>query len=363
MSVYKKIQFDCKHFRGSTPCKPNKERGKVCDTCNEYKPFDKRILIIKLGAIGDVIRTTPLITGFKKLYPDCHITWMTHSPDVLPKDEINEILTPDFLSFYKLENTAFDIALNLDKETEACALLARVNSKEKFGYILQNQHIAAATPAGEHKLVTGLFDNLSRQNTKHYLDEIFEICNLKFEGEKYLINFNLSLADEWNSVREEAHGKKIIGLNTGCGVRWQTRLWPRESWVELIQKLQDSGYYPVVLGGKDEDDVNSYYVQATGCFYPGHFPLDEFIALVSHCDVVVTTVSMMMHIALALDKKLVLFNNIFNAHEFHLYGQGEIIEPTSGCDCYYGNTCTRTRHCMSDISVATVFDSIKKLAH
>jgi len=69
-------------------------------------------------------------------------------------------------------------------------------------------------------------------------------------------------------------------------------------------------------------------------------------------------VSMMMHIALGLDKKMVLFNNIFNKYEFELYGQGVIVEPHTGCDCYYGSKCTRSVHCMKDISVDQVYNEI-----
>jgi ADP-heptose:LPS heptosyltransferase len=358
MSEYNAIKYDCRHFRGGIPCKPNKESGQVCSTCNEYDQIKTRILIIKLGAIGDVIRTTPLLTRLKQEYPNSHVTWLTQSPAVLPKEMIDEIFTPDFLSFYKIKTQHYDIAINLDKEIEACALLAEVDSVEKFGFTLKDRHIDAATPAAQHKLVTGLFDNISKHNTKNYLEEIFEICHLDFRGEKYKLNYNEKLAAKWNSLRDEAEGKRIIGLNTGCGVRWQTRLWPQENWIALIKKLQENGYYPIVLGGKDEDDVNSYYVQATGCFYPGHFQLDEFIALVSHCDVIVTAVSMMMHIALGLDKKMVLFNNIFNKYEFELYGQGVIVEPHTGCDCYYGSKCTRSVHCMKDISVDQVYNEI-----
>jgi len=362
MSEYGSIKYDCRFFRGGIPCKPNKTSNQVCSTCTEYAPIQTRILIIKLGAIGDVIRTTPLLTRFRKEYPNCHISWITQSPAVLPKELVDEIYTPDFLSIYKIKQYKYDIAINLDKEVEACALLAEVESERKFGFTWKNNHIEAATPAAEHKLVTGLFDNISKTNTKNYLEEIFEICHLDFQGEPYKLNYNQNLAKKWNSIREEANGKKIIGLNTGCGVRWQTRLWPQENWIELIKQLQNDGYYPIVLGGKDEDDVNSYYVQATGCFYPGHFQLDEFIALVSHCDVIVTAVSMMMHIALGLNKKMVLFNNIFNKYEFELFGQGSIIEPSTGCDCYYGNTCSREKHCMKDLSVAQVFNEIKKWA-
>lgn len=362
MNEYPSIKYDCKHFRGGIPCKPNKESNQICSTCNTYEPIQTRILIIKLGAIGDVIRTTPLLTRFKKEYPNCHISWLTQSPAVLPKDLVDQIYTPDFLSFYAIKQFKYDIAINLDKEVEACALLAEVDAKTKYGFTWNNNHIDAATPNSEHKLVTGLFDNISKENKKNYLHEIFEICHLDFQGEPYKLNYNTNLASKWNSIREHAGGKKIIGLNTGCGIRWQTRLWPQENWVELIKRLQAENLYPIVLGGKDEDDVNSYYVQATGCFYPGHFQLDEFIALVSHCDTIVTTVSMMMHIAIGLEKKMVLFNNIFNKYEFELYGNGVIVEPSTGCDCYYGNTCKRERHCMKDITVDEVFSQIIALS-
>ena len=52
---------------------------------------------------------------------------------------------------------------------------------------------------------------------------------------------------------------------------------------------------------------------------------------------------------------------IFNVHEFELYGRGIIIEPTSGCDCYFGNSCSREKSCMKDITVRDVLSNIAVL--
>jgi heptosyltransferase-2 len=134
--------------------------------------------------------------------------------------------------------------------------------------------------------------------------------------------------------------------------------------MELIKKLQAQNYFPLLLGGPDEDDMNKKYSSSTGAFYPGTFTLPEFIALSSVCDCILTAVSMMMHIAIGLKKPLALFNNIFNSHEFYLYDNGMIIEPSTGCDCFYGNTCLRgEKHCMKDIPVEQVFSSIRKLVN
>lgn len=355
------LKFDCLYFKGHVPCIPNKLRNKVCISCNEYKPISKRILIIKLGAIGDVIRTTPLLVKYRQLYPDCHITWVTQSPEVLPVDQINAIFRFDFISVYTVRNMEFDIAINLDKEPEACSLLKDVRSKEKYGFIWNNFHLDAATPNAEHKLITGLFDQYSKENKQSYLEEIFEICHLQFNDEPYLLNVDPALKEQWQILRSFANGKKIIGLNTGCGKRWTTRLWPNEYWINLVKELQKIHLFPVLLGGEAEDENNQILFKETGAYYPGFFPLKEFIAITSYCDVVVTQVSMMMHIVTALKIPLVLLNNIFNTHEFYMYNNGLIIEPSTGCDCYYGNTCKRERACMYDISADNVLKGICSL--
>ena len=152
------VKFDCRHFRTGIPCIPNKKENAICPSCNAYDKIQTRILIIKLGALGDVIRTTPLLERFKKEYPGVHVTWLTLSPAILPKDQIDVIYTWDFTSVFTIENSTFDIAVNLDKDPEACMLLAKVDAPIKYGYTWENNHIAPATEKASHKLLTGFFD-------------------------------------------------------------------------------------------------------------------------------------------------------------------------------------------------------------
>jgi len=356
------VKFDCKYFRGDIPCKPNKLRGKRC-TCDEYVQVSHKILIVKLGALGDVIRSTTLLVKYRKLYPNAHITWITHSPDILPHDgSIDEIAKFEYKNIFPLFSQEFDIAINLDKDKEACTLLSTVKAKKKYGFTLKDGHLAGYNAAAERKIITGLFDEDSKKNTESYPQEIFDICELKFEKEEPVLNVNKVLVEKWHVLKQKSKDKKIIGLNTGCGPRWLTRLWPDTYWQELIYNLQKAGYYPMVLGGPDEDAKNRKFAEQTGAYYPGTFSLEEFIAITANCDVVVSAVSMMMHIAIGLKRPLVLFNNIFNKHEFEMYGRGIIVEPTSGCDDFYGNTCTREQCCMNDLPVDTVFAAIQKLA-
>ncbi|MBL7136389.1 MAG: glycosyltransferase family 9 protein, partial [Candidatus Marinimicrobia bacterium] len=181
------VNKDCRYFRGDIPCIFNKREGIHCDNCKYYSKTKEKILIIKLGAIGDVIRTTPLLVKLKNEYPESMIYWFTLTPEILP-NSIDKKLDFELKNILFVENTTFDILINLDKDLEACALAKEINAKKKFGFTLANGVPIPINDFAKHKYFTGLFDDISQINKKSYVEEIFEICGYKFSGEKYLIN-------------------------------------------------------------------------------------------------------------------------------------------------------------------------------
>ena len=114
----------------------------------------------------------------------------------------------------------------------------------------------------------------------------------------------------------------------------------------------------MLLGGSQEHEKNLKNANMSGATYLGHFPLQDFISLVDQCDLVVTQVTMALHIAIGLGKKIVLMNNIFNRHEFELYGLGEIVESPEQCGCYYSTNCPHES--MRKILPDYVMNSIKR---
>jgi ADP-heptose:LPS heptosyltransferase len=353
-----KLKTDCRYFRGDIPCKPHKRYGVHCydknrKLCRHYDQTSAKILIIKLGAIGDVVRTTPILHKLKKENPKAEIWWLTLTPEIVP-GVVDVVLPFTAQSIVTLNAVRFDKTYNFDKDKEACALCSSLSARVKRGFILKNGKCAPINKAAEHKFITGLFDDINKSNTKSYLEEIFEIAGFKFKGEKYILENHFS-DYQWNIPKN----KKIIGLNTGCGGRWISRLWSEKNWISLAKKIQRAGYIPLLLGGKQEHEKNLKIAKQSGAKYPGYFPLKQFISEVNQCDLVVTGVTMAMHITIGLGKKIVLFNNIFNRNEFELYGLGKILEPEFKCDCYFSPTCKN--NCMQYIHVDKVFDTIQNL--
>ncbi len=70
--------------------------------------------------------------------------------------------------------------MNLDKDALAISLVDKISAKKKSGFTIDEFGHAKpiGTKAEEHKWLTGLFDDLNKENTKHYVREIFDICRV-----------------------------------------------------------------------------------------------------------------------------------------------------------------------------------------
>ena len=353
-NIYK---TDCRYFRGDVPCEFHKLQGVKCYDCNIYNPINYKILIIKLGAIGDVIRTTPLLHKLKSEHPNAMIYWLTLTPEVLPSI-VDKPLKFGLESVLILQQINFNKAINLDKDPYATALMNTINSNEKYGFFMNNGAPAPCNSTAEEKYLTCLFDDVSKSNTKSYLTEIFEICNYKFNGEEYILPKVES--HDWNLGNH--HNKKVVGLNTGCGERWTSRLWNFDYWVKLIELLKSKDYFVLLLGGKQEDDRNMQLSKITGAKYTGFHSLPKFISLMNECNTVVTAVTMGLHLAIGLRKKVILMNNIFNPNEFELYNRGSIVQPAKECKCYFAPKCKNTDDyfCLDSLTPEMVFEAIEK---
>ena len=325
-----------------------------CGECQWYDPTVERILIIKLGAVGDVIRTTPILHKLKLEFPKSVIHWLTHTPEVIP-EQVDYIHPWQLEDIIQLQATDFDLLINLDKDPQACALASLISAKIKRGFVLRDGKPAPVDKLAEAKFLTGIFDDLNKANLKSYLVELFEICGYRFAGEKYILSNFDHHGYEW----EIPQPKPLIGLNSGCGGRWKSRLWPEKNWETLANQLNERGFGVLLLGGAEEHDKNQRIAANCSAAYLGHYPLPQFINLVYQCDLVVTAVTMAMHIVIGLEKRLVLFNNIFNRNEFELYGLGQILEPEFECSCFYAPECPND--CMQYIYPERVLATCEQL--
>ena len=367
----KAIAADCRHFLGDRPCSFHKKEAVTCPDCIHYFPVKTRVLVIKLGAMGDVLRTTSLLPTLSRHFKASHITWVTRKesfPLLGRNPFLDTLLETHAETLGRLQIETFDLVINPETTKESAALASIARGKKKRGFGLSPRGTVFSYNNGANEIFRmGLRDDLKKQNRKTYEELICQLSDLPYER-----NFPvLSLTEEemrWGEEavlgRRYAKGKPTVGINTGGGTRWPLKRWTTEGFIELTKRLsRRSGVQVLLFGGPAEAEINRQIASRlgrsvidTGCFNPPR----QFASLLNLCDVVVTGDSLALHIGLALHKRMVVLLGPTSEAEIDLYGLGKKITAEIDCLCCYRQACARSPNCMEGISIETVYHSVEE---
>jgi ADP-heptose:LPS heptosyltransferase len=370
------LKTDCKYFPGDRPCSFNKREVVKCDVCPYYETEQTRILIIKLEAVGDVLRTTCILHGLKEKYPKSEITWIT-CESAVPLFENNKFVDRVFV--YESTETIlhvmveeFDVVINLDSAPDSTVLASTVKSKERIGYGFDTKgnvfpfNIEAIT-----WLEMGAFDELKKKNTRSFQDLMLDICRLKTTKKDIIVELSEEELKFARSFAERSglnHQSLKIGINTGASNRWQFKQWTLEGFEKLIKLLLERTDATILLyGGPSEKERNEYLSK----LHPTRVlntdadnSLRQFFALVTLSDIFLTGDTLALHVATALKKKVIALFGPTSAAEIDAYN-GQIVKVQADLDCLvcYKPRCDFNPNCMNSIKPEQLFSLIKACLH
>lgn len=384
------IHFDCIHFYGDRPCKPNKELGVFCDNCGYYEKDslikeefpeipdadiindaggEKKIIIVKLDAVGDVLRTTSILPTLKDKFTDCSITWITkeRSYEVL-KD--NDMIDEIYFTTDELEHVTgemYDIAINLDSGKDSCEIMNTINARSKFGYYIVNGKPYPLNKLANEWYLMGVNDNVKKQNKKSYHVIIHEICGFSYEGSEpqiYMHPENRKHAEVLKKKFELGKFKKLILINLGGGNRWQYKKWTAEGYTELV-KILSAKYTETAIGIIAGDEDMDFYEGISEnlkkhnreniIFLGTENTMEDFICIVSLASEVFTSDSLCFHIAVSLGKFAAVIVGPTSHTELDVFGNGKVIYSDKvDCLCCYLNKCDKTVTCMNTVKAEEI---------
>ncbi len=352
------VRLDCRHYRGDRPCAQGCVGG-----CAHYEPMGRRILIIKLGALGDVIRTEALLPGLKSRYPSSQITWVSRANGcrmLANNPWIDRCLVFDAETLCHLRWERFHLVINLDKEPGPAALAMQVQADDRRGIGLSRQGTTyPLNPEAHYYFALGLSNDLKfHENRSSYQRLIYEAVGLDYQGQRYAV---FPGAANHAAARAALHRagvdphRRLVGLNTGAGDAIAHKTWPAGKFVSLARNLQGRGDCRVVLlGGPQEADRNAWIARQVGgeIVDPGchHGELD-FAALIKRCAVVLSGDTTAMHLAIAQRVPVVVLFGPTCPQEIDLYGRGVKLVSTIGCAPCYRRHCELSPTCMDLITV------------
>ncbi len=364
------IHYDCRYFLGHKPCRFHRS----CDGCPHYSRFGKRILIIKLAAMGDVLRTTPLLRGLRERDKVTHITWLTE-PNVVPIlrgiPEIDRLLAYTQDTVLQMEMETFDELYCFDKEPRATALAMKIRAQRKVGFGMgPTGSTICLNRESVYAYELGINDPLKfRINTKTYPELVFECAGIPYPRPQEYILPDLSpeikQAEDRLVQAGVRPGDLKIGLNTGAGDIFATKKWTESGYAQLADRLnRELGAKVLLLGGPGEVERNRRIATATE--YPvvntgNDNPIREFAGLVGNCSLMVTGDTLAMHLAIGLRVPVLVMLGPTCHQEIELYGRGAKIISDFECSPCYLSVCPKSLTCMEAIAVDSVFESVAGL--
>ena len=288
--------------------------------------MSRDVLVIKLGALGDVLRTTPLLRRLPG-----RITWVTDAESLpILKDAPRLHRAVPFSSAGSLRGKAFDLVLNFDEDVRACRLAASMKASRRAGAWLDGGAVSYcenSAPWFDMSLVSRLgrekADRLKKRGRRAYQDYLFRACGLRFRGEEYVL-----------PVRPAAAKNDAVALESRVGEKWPMKAW--SGFGELEESLEGRGLRPFVLKPRAR--------------------LADYFADINRASVVVAGDTLAMHAALALRKKVVALFTCTSPDEIHGYGRlAKLVDARLAANFYRRD---RPRGERSSISPADVLDAV-----
>jgi len=288
-----------------------------------------KILIIKLGAKGDVIRTLPILVALKEKYPASEIWWITkpQSKEILETiPNITKVLTNSINESLG----KFDILYNFDIEQEATKLAREINADKKYGFYSEadNNYALAFNLPAEYYLNTLFDDELKKANKKTYQEMMFQAAELPWKKQHHPIFLNeQSKRYAENFVKQRnINTEKLVGIHMGSSPRWPSKAWHEDKIKEFIKKAKQKGYEILLFGGPDEPErhkrlVEELIQEKTEVYYNNSKNSDlEFASLVNLCKAIISSDTLALHVSLALKKPTIALFFCSSPHEVEDYG-------------------------------------------
>jgi heptosyltransferase-2 len=256
-------------------------------------------LILKLGATGDVVRTTPLL---KHLTGE--VSWITAAKNVPLLAGLTKTLRSiSWEQRGQFCDRDYDLVINLEDTPEVAQFLPRVKFKKVFGAFMDANGQLTYTDDSRGWFDLSLIsrfgkaaaDKLKLENRRTYQDLIFAGLGLQFKGEKYLLP---------EPVKTGLSGDVAIAPKAG-------HVWPMKNWAYYVEL-------------KAELEKNGLIVNAL----PERASLLEHLGDVKNHRCLVSGDSLPMHFALATGTRCVTIFNCTSPWEIYDYGiQRQITSP------------------------------------
>jgi lipopolysaccharide heptosyltransferase II len=338
----------------------------------------KKILIIELWGIGDLVMMSSILATLKKNYPDAHISLLCKPiAKILFNNTnfINEFIEFDFpwtrfkgkyifwrwdwkgliRIIWRLRREKFDLVLDARGDFRNHLLSFFAGTKRRIGYAW----------TGEEYLLTDAID--INQPDRHRVTawaNLLSYLGMTVENPKphiYIPESEIKWAEEFLRKHNIEKNDLLIGLHPGGRIK--TRCWSLDKFAKLTKYLKDKYKAKIIIFVEPEGYGDKISVE--GDYLRVKVQLRELIALIKKLKLLICNDCGVMHIATAVNTPMVAIFGPGDLKSIGPYGGNHRIVIKEGFRCRpcYDYCKYKEPYCLTGISIEDVAREVDAALH
>jgi heptosyltransferase I len=272
---------------------------------------DPRILVVRLGSLGDIVHAFPAVSGLRSSFPNSEVVWVAHPKwEFLVKTSglATDVWTVDTRNWSNVRSALrrirmhrFETAIDYQGLWKSAAIPFLARIPRRIGF--------SSETVRERGVPILYTDRVRALTAAHIADQNGEL-SIRAGSQTPIGDVNLRVPDEDEQVVRARIAKEgienYVVLSPGGG--WRSKCWPVERYGSLAAKiLEEFGLQAVINVGPGEADLSAAVIRAAGNAQPLPFTgsLGQLMALLKNATAVVAGDTGPLHLADALGAPVV----------------------------------------------------------
>ena len=335
------------------------------------------ILIVRLGALGDIVHAIPAAAALRKAHPSARIDWIV---DARHRDLVNLVSVLDRVmaleaptvggwvrAVRELRAASYDAALDLQGLMKSAVLARASGAPRVIGFSIWHLREKSARPfyseVGDLPAVELPVEAGSYGTEEHVIRKNLRLLRaLGVESTTIEFPFRWVHSVATDDVRLELGEEPFALINPGAA--WPNKRWPPDRFGAVAQFLRDvRGMRSLVLWGPGEAPLAHAVVEAShgAAMLAPPTELRDLLELSRVAALMVSGDTGPLHIAAAAGTPIVaIFGPTDPLRNGPFSPADAVVSRYDGCDCHYQRRCHRDAWCLQDVSVAEVTAAIQQ---
>jgi lipopolysaccharide heptosyltransferase II len=340
-----------------------------------------KILLIKLGAVGELVMASPFFDQLRKHFPHSEIVLVVgrssyaaveHNPN------INRFILADDLDLYcgglvrrsleffrlicKLRKEEFGLSFVLQRAMAFRLLSCLVGVPVRVGFGRGRKDFFLTHSVSNHQIQSeseSYLDLLRKLDIPGGFEKTFYYLS---DEEKYFLDLFL----ERHSITS---GEEIVAIAPGGGESAKrtmlTKRWPIQSYIELIQRLQRERSSRVILvGGPGDREVTNHITQISpNCLDATDLSFGEMASVFQRCNLFIGNDSAPLHIAASIGIPCIGVFGPTDPNQWAPLDQNSnvVIKPVECHPCFIDETFPKCSHirCLTSVTEDDVWKQLE----